>query len=100
MIEGIPRHLDSQDGYLRREAKQMKRESSPPRGPGSLPDTMKGRDAMVPTVKEAGRSIHLIPREELRQPAKDGIITPVHKGQPCSPFHVYITSHGIYAQTE
>uniref|UniRef100_A0A8D3BLC8 Nuclear receptor corepressor 2 n=1 Tax=Scophthalmus maximus TaxID=52904 RepID=A0A8D3BLC8_SCOMX len=73
-ISGIPRHLDPQDGYHRREAKQMKREGSPPRGPSSLSDPMKGRDAMVPTVKEAGRSIHLIPREELRQPAKEGII--------------------------
>uniref|UniRef100_A0A8C2ZVS8 Nuclear receptor corepressor 2 n=1 Tax=Cyclopterus lumpus TaxID=8103 RepID=A0A8C2ZVS8_CYCLU len=72
--QGIPRHLDPQDGYLRREPKQMKREGSPPRGPGSLSDPMKGREAMVPTVKEAGRSIHLIPREELRQPAKEGIM--------------------------
>uniref|UniRef100_A0A4W6FKH8 Nuclear receptor corepressor 2 n=1 Tax=Lates calcarifer TaxID=8187 RepID=A0A4W6FKH8_LATCA len=72
--EGIPRHLDPQDGYLRREAKQMKREGSPPRGPSSLSDPMKGRESLVPTVKEAGRSIHLIPREELRQPAKEGII--------------------------
>uniref|UniRef100_A0A8C4IN46 Nuclear receptor corepressor 2 n=1 Tax=Dicentrarchus labrax TaxID=13489 RepID=A0A8C4IN46_DICLA len=67
--QGIPRHLDHQDGYLRREAKQMKREGSPPRGPGSLSDPMK-----VPTVKEAGRSIHLIPSNELRQPGKEGII--------------------------
>lgn len=74
IISGIPRHLDPQDGYLRREAKQMKREGSPPRGPSSLSDPMK---AMVPTVKEAGRSIHLIPREELRQPAKEGIIAQV-----------------------
>lgn len=56
----------------------MKREGSPPRGPGSLSDAMKGREAMVPTVKEAGRSIHLIPREELRQPAKEGIMAQVH----------------------
>lgn len=77
MISGIPRHLDPQDGYLRREAKQMKREGSPPRGPSSLSDPMKGRETMVPTVKEAGRSIHLIPREELRQPAKEGIIAQV-----------------------
>ncbi len=76
MISGIPRHLDPQDGYQRREPKQMKRESSPPRGPGSLSDPIKG--SMVPTVKEAGRSIHLIPREELRQPAKEGIITQVY----------------------
>jgi len=78
MISGIPRHLDPQDGYLRREPKQMKREGSPPRGPGSLSDPMKGRESMVPTVKEAGRSIHLIPREELRQPAKEGIMAQVH----------------------
>uniref|UniRef100_A0A3Q3GJR7 Nuclear receptor corepressor 2 n=1 Tax=Labrus bergylta TaxID=56723 RepID=A0A3Q3GJR7_9LABR len=70
--QGIPRHLDPQDGYLRREAKQMKREGSPLRGPGSLSDPMKGREGMVPTVKEGGRSIHLIPREELRQPGKEG----------------------------
>ncbi|CAB1321843.1 unnamed protein product, partial [Coregonus sp. 'balchen'] len=63
--QGIPRHLDPQDGYMRREAKQMKREGSPPRGPGQMADPMKGRE--VPTVKEGGRSIHLIPREELRQ---------------------------------
>uniref|UniRef100_A0A669CAY2 Nuclear receptor corepressor 2 n=1 Tax=Oreochromis niloticus TaxID=8128 RepID=A0A669CAY2_ORENI len=68
--QGIPRHLD-QDSYMRREPKQMKRESPPPRGPGSLSDPMKGRETIV---KEAGRSIHLIPREELRQPAKEGII--------------------------
>ncbi|KAM9744671.1 nuclear receptor corepressor 2 isoform 3-T4 [Menidia menidia] len=66
--QGIPRHLDPQDGYLRREAKQMKRESSPPRS-----EQMKSREAIVPTVKEAGRSIHLIPREELRQSAKEGM---------------------------
>lgn len=80
MVSGIPRHLDPQDGYLRREAKQMKREGSPPRGPGSLSDQMKGREGMVPTVKEAGRSIHLIPREELRQPGKEGIISQVYSG--------------------
>lgn len=77
MPSGIPRHLDPQDGYLRREAKQMKRENSPPRGPGPLADPMKGREGLVPTVKEPGRSIHLIPREELRQPGKEGIITQV-----------------------
>uniref|UniRef100_A0AAQ5YUK5 Nuclear receptor corepressor 2 n=1 Tax=Amphiprion ocellaris TaxID=80972 RepID=A0AAQ5YUK5_AMPOC len=85
--QGIPRHLDPQDGYLRREAKQMKREGSPTRGSGSLSDPMKGREAIVPTVKEAGRSIHLIPREELRQPAKDGIIaqgTPMKQEAPGS----------------
>lgn len=55
----------------------MKREGSPPRGPGPLADPMKGREGLVPTVKEPGRSIHLIPREELRQPGKEGIITQV-----------------------
>ncbi|XP_064882678.1 nuclear receptor corepressor 2 isoform X5 [Oncorhynchus nerka] len=81
--QGIPRHLEPQDGYMRREPKQMKREGSPPRGPSQMADPMKGRDSMVPTVKEGGRSIHLIPREELRQmpegmmmakAGKDGII--------------------------
>uniref|UniRef100_A0AAZ3QPA9 Nuclear receptor corepressor 2 n=1 Tax=Oncorhynchus tshawytscha TaxID=74940 RepID=A0AAZ3QPA9_ONCTS len=81
--QGIPRHLEPQDGYMRREPKQMKREGSPPRGPSQMADPMKGRDGMVPTVKEGGRSIHLIPREELRQmpegmmmakAGKDGII--------------------------
>uniref|UniRef100_A0A8C8K7Y2 Nuclear receptor corepressor 2 n=1 Tax=Oncorhynchus tshawytscha TaxID=74940 RepID=A0A8C8K7Y2_ONCTS len=62
--QGIPRHLEPQDGYMRREPKQMKREGSPPRGPSQMADPMKGRDGMVPTVKEGGRSIHLIPREE------------------------------------
>ncbi|MEQ2157940.1 hypothetical protein GOODEAATRI_006990, partial [Goodea atripinnis] len=71
----IPRHLDTQDAYMRREAKQIRREASPPRGASSLSDPMKGREAIVPTVKEAGRSIHLIPRDELRQPAKEGIIS-------------------------
>lgn len=79
MISGIPRHLDPQDGYLRREVKQMKREASPPRGPGSLSDPMKGRESLVPTVKEPGRSIHLIPREELRQTCKDGIMAQVQE---------------------
>lgn len=77
MPSGIPRHLDPQDGYIRGGAKQMKREGSPPRGPGPLVDPLKGREGLVPTVKEAGRSIHLIPREELRQPGKEGIITQV-----------------------
>uniref|UniRef100_A0A8C5CB31 Nuclear receptor corepressor 2 n=1 Tax=Gadus morhua TaxID=8049 RepID=A0A8C5CB31_GADMO len=73
--EGIPRHLESQDPYMRREAKHVKREPSPPRGPPSMADHLKGRDPMVPTVKEGGRSIHLIPREEMRHPPKEGIIT-------------------------
>ena len=52
----------------------MKREPSPPPRPGSMQEAMKGRDAMVPTVKEGGRSIHLIPREELRQLGSDGMM--------------------------
>lgn len=77
---------------MRREPKQMKREGSPPRGPGQMADPMKGRDGMVPTVKEGGRSIHLIPREELRQmpevmmmakAGKDGIIAQVSGPPHC-----------------
>lgn len=61
----------------------MKREGSPPpRGPGPLADPMKGREGIVPTVKEAGRSIHLIPRE----PGKDGIITQVYTTTAMVPF--------------
>lgn len=44
----------------------MKREGSPsPRGPGHPTDTLKSRshESMVTTVKEGGRSIHLIPPE-------------------------------------
>ncbi|XP_024131087.1 nuclear receptor corepressor 2 isoform X2 [Oryzias melastigma] len=67
--QGIPRHLDPQDGYLRRDAKQLKRDPSPSRGAGSLSDQMKGREAGVTTVQEPGRSIHLIPGG-----GKDGII--------------------------
>uniref|UniRef100_A0A4W5PAU9 Nuclear receptor corepressor 2 n=1 Tax=Hucho hucho TaxID=62062 RepID=A0A4W5PAU9_9TELE len=91
--QGIPRHLEIQDGYMRREAKQMKREGSPSRGTGQMADPMKGREAIVPTVKEGGRSIHLIPREELRlmpegmmmpKAGKEGIIaqgTPMKQEQ-------------------
>uniref|UniRef100_A0A9J8ADF4 Nuclear receptor corepressor 2 n=1 Tax=Cyprinus carpio carpio TaxID=630221 RepID=A0A9J8ADF4_CYPCA len=59
--QGIPR-----DDCQRREVKQMKREGSPsPRGPGHPTDTLKSRshESMVTTVKEGGRSIHLIPPE-------------------------------------
>lgn len=52
----------------------MKMEVSPPRGSSSLNDPMKSRDAQVPTVKEAGRSIHLIPREA----SKEGLLAQVH----------------------
>uniref|UniRef100_A0A8C6Q107 Nuclear receptor corepressor 2 n=1 Tax=Nothobranchius furzeri TaxID=105023 RepID=A0A8C6Q107_NOTFU len=73
--QGIPRHLESQDGYLRRDTKLMKREASPPRGVSSLSDPLKSRDTVVPTVKEGRRSIHLIPSNEPRQPTKDTIIS-------------------------
>uniref|UniRef100_A0A673K8U7 Nuclear receptor corepressor 2-like n=1 Tax=Sinocyclocheilus rhinocerous TaxID=307959 RepID=A0A673K8U7_9TELE len=59
--QGIPR-----DDCQRREVKQMKREGSPsPRGPGHPTDTLKSRshESIVTTVKEGGRSIHLIPPE-------------------------------------
>uniref|UniRef100_A0A8C8FAK4 Nuclear receptor corepressor 2 n=1 Tax=Oncorhynchus tshawytscha TaxID=74940 RepID=A0A8C8FAK4_ONCTS len=93
--QGIPRHLDIQDGYMRREAKQMKREGSPSQGTGQMAEPMKGREAIVPTVKEGGRSIHLIPREELRlmpegmmpKAGKEGIIiqgTPMKQEQGSS----------------
>ncbi|KAM9329222.1 nuclear receptor corepressor 2 [Gastrophryne carolinensis] len=94
ITQGIPRsYADAPDDYLRREAKQLKRESTPPR---SLTDAYKVRtheghsgplklkthEDMVATVKEAGRSVHEIPREEMRQSAemnsrthKEGSIT-------------------------
>lgn len=77
---------------MRREAKQMKREGSPSRGTSQMSEPMKGREAIVPTVKEGGRSIHLIPREELRQmpevmmmakAGKDGIIAQVSGPPHC-----------------
>uniref|UniRef100_W5MFZ2 Nuclear receptor corepressor 2 n=1 Tax=Lepisosteus oculatus TaxID=7918 RepID=W5MFZ2_LEPOC len=93
--QGVPRHMEPPEEYMRREAKQLKRENSPPRGPP--PDALKGRahdglaalklqggphEGLMATVKEPGRSIHEIPREELRQipevsskPAKEGSIT-------------------------
>ena len=77
---------------MRREAKQMKREGSPSQGTGQMAEPMKGREAIVPTVKEGGRSIHLIPREELRlmpegmmmpKAGKDGIIAQVSGMSHC-----------------
>ncbi|KAJ7309744.1 hypothetical protein JRQ81_007808 [Phrynocephalus forsythii] len=97
-IEGIPRsYMEASEDYLRREAKQLKRENTPPR---DLPEPYKVRthenltplkmkavhEGLVATVKEAGRSIHEIPREELRRtpdvslmtrPVKEGSITQV-----------------------
>uniref|UniRef100_A0ABM5F183 Nuclear receptor corepressor 2 isoform X3 n=1 Tax=Pogona vitticeps TaxID=103695 RepID=A0ABM5F183_9SAUR len=96
ITQGIPRsYVEAPEDYLRREAKQLKRESTPPR---DLPEAYKVRphenltplemkavhEGLVATVKEAGRSIHEIPREELRRtpdvsmmtrPVKEGSIT-------------------------
>ncbi|KAM7144644.1 nuclear receptor corepressor 2 isoform 2-T2 [Macrochelys suwanniensis] len=79
ITQGIPRsYVEGHEDYLRRDAKQLKRENTPPR---DLSDTYKVRpheglaplkmkaahEGLVATVKEAGRSIHEIPREELRR---------------------------------
>lgn len=54
----------------------MKREGSPsPRGPDPLKS--RSHEVMVPTVKEAGRSIHLIPPEGVVCKPKEGSITQV-----------------------
>lgn len=94
---GIPRsYVEAHEDYLRREAKQLKRENTPPRDlsdaykvrshEGLTPLKMKpAHEGLVATVKEAGRSIHEIPREELRRtpdislarPLKEGSITQV-----------------------
>lgn len=96
LLAGIPRsYVEAHEDYLRREAKQLKRENTPPR---DLSDAYKVRshdltplkmksahEDLVATVKEAGRSIHEIPREELRRtpdisltrPLKEGSITQV-----------------------
>ncbi|KAM4810370.1 nuclear receptor corepressor 2 isoform 3-T3 [Rhinophrynus dorsalis] len=96
ITQGIPRsYIEAPEDYLRREAKQLRRENTPPRGlsdahkirshegpSGSL--KMKPQEAMVATVKEPGRSVHEIPREEMRhtpemqvtqRPHKEGSIT-------------------------
>lgn len=92
--------MEAHEDYLRREAKQLKRENTPPR---DLSDAYKVRshesltplkmkpahEGLVATVKEAGRSIHEIPREELRRtpdisltrPLKEGSITQVSMGR-------------------
>ncbi|XP_067395809.1 nuclear receptor corepressor 2 isoform X6 [Emydura macquarii macquarii] len=96
ITQGIPRsYVEGHEDYLRREAKQLKRESTPPRDlseaykvrphEGLAPLKMKAaHEGLVATVKEAGRSIHEIPREELRRtpdipvaarPLKEGSIT-------------------------
>lgn len=91
--------MEAHEDYLRREAKQLKRENTPPRDlsdaykvrshEGLTPLKMKAaHEGLVATVKEAGRSIHEIPREELRRtpdislarPLKEGSITQVSVG--------------------
>ncbi|XP_039213261.1 nuclear receptor corepressor 2 isoform X10 [Crotalus tigris] len=96
ITQGIPRsYVESPEDYPRREAKQLKRENTPPR---DLPEAYKVRshesltplklkavhEGLVTTVKEAGRSIHEIPKEDLRRtpdlslmarPIKEGSIT-------------------------
>lgn len=103
-LAGIPRsYVEAQEDYLRREAKLLKREGTsppPPPPPRDLAEAYKARplealgplklkpahEGLVATVKEAGRSIHEIPREELRhtpelplapRPLKEGSITQV-----------------------
>ncbi|XP_073532257.1 nuclear receptor corepressor 2 isoform X5 [Phyllobates terribilis] len=96
ITQGIPRaYIEAQEDYLRREAKQLKRESTPPRSLSdaykvrtheglSGPLKLKTHDEVVATVKEIGRSVHEIPREEMRhgaeiqvnpRPHKEGSIT-------------------------
>lgn len=102
ITQGIPRsYVEAQEDYMRREAKLLKREGSPPPPPPpprDLAEAYKARplealgplklkpahEGLVATVKEAGRSIHEIPREELRRtpelplaprPLKEGSIT-------------------------
>ncbi|XP_072443684.1 nuclear receptor corepressor 2 isoform X1 [Chiloscyllium punctatum] len=63
ITQGLPRSpADGRAECVRRDSKQIKRESSPPRG---TCDGLKqrSRDGRLPTVKEAGRSIHEIPRQ-------------------------------------
>lgn len=98
ITQGIPRsYVEAQEDYLRREAKLLKREGTPPPPPPprDLAEAYKtqalgplklkpAHEGLVATVKEAGRSIHEIPREELRhtpelplapRPLKEGSIT-------------------------
>ncbi|KAM5192059.1 nuclear receptor corepressor 2 isoform 10-T10 [Mantella aurantiaca] len=91
ITQGIPRSFaDAPDDYLRREAKQLKRESTPPRSLSdaykvraheglSGPLKLKAHEDMVATVKEAGRSVHEIPREEMRHSAEMSVNSRSHK---------------------
>ncbi|KAM7050958.1 nuclear receptor corepressor 2 isoform 17-T19 [Molossus nigricans] len=86
ITQGIPRsYVEAQEDYVRREAKLLKLEGTPPPPPRDLAEAYKGplklkpaHEGLVATVKEAGRSIHEIPREELPlapRPLKEGSIT-------------------------
>ncbi|XP_059532221.1 nuclear receptor corepressor 2 isoform X3 [Myotis daubentonii] len=93
ITQGIPRsYVEAQEDYLRREAKLLKLEGTPPpprdlARPLEALGTLKLKpphEGLVATVKEAGRSVHEIPREELRRtpelplaprPLKEGSIT-------------------------
>lgn len=108
--------MEAHEDYLRREAKQLKRENTPPRDlsdaykvrshEGLTPLKMKpAHEGLVATVKEAGRSIHEIPREELRRtpdisltrPLKEGSITQVSMGQTAD--EIGPTQAAVLAQT-
>ncbi|KAM8962053.1 nuclear receptor corepressor 2 isoform 2-T2 [Pelodytes ibericus] len=110
ITQGIPRsYMEAHEDYLRREAKQLKRENTPPRGlsdtykvrPHEGPLKMKAHEAMVATVKEPGRSVHEIPREEMRhtpdiqatpRPHKEGSIT---QGTPLKYDSVSAKKHDV-----
>uniref|UniRef100_A0A8C2U8R0 Nuclear receptor corepressor 2 n=1 Tax=Coturnix japonica TaxID=93934 RepID=A0A8C2U8R0_COTJA len=92
ITQGIPRsYVEAHEDYLRREAKQLKRENTPPRDlsdaykvrshEGLTPLKMKpAHEGLVATVKEAGRSIHEIPREELRRTPDISLARPLKEG--------------------
>ncbi|NXX95090.1 NCOR2 protein, partial [Centropus bengalensis] len=92
ITQGIPRsYVEAHEDYLRREAKQLKRENTPPRDlsdaykvrshEGLTPLKMKSaHEGLVATVKEAGRSIHEIPREELRRTPDISLTRPLKEG--------------------
>lgn len=56
----------------------MKREGSPLRVTGPLSDSLKGRESRGAGGKDVDCYIRLIPRDELRQPGKEGIIAQVN----------------------
>lgn len=58
----------------------MKREGSPLRVSGPLSDPLKARERGAPAGKEVDCFIRLIPRDELRQPGKEGAVAQVSPG--------------------